>query len=647
MDGASSIQSADLSWLDKPDVFRVNRLDAHSDHRCYATQDEAERDSSGLIMPLDGTWKFKYSPNPQARPVGFHQLAEAPADFDDIAVPGHIEMAGYDKNQYINTMYPWEGRKYRRPAGLTPDDPGIGTFSDADDNPVGSYMRTFSLPEHMRGQRIHVVFEGVEQAFYLWLNGHFVGYAEDTFTPSEFDLTPYINETGANTIACEVFKRSTAAWVEDQDFFRFFGIFRPVKLVALPKIHVDDIAVRSLLSDDLQTGTITVDMRLSAKDAADFAGAQAEVVVTDPQGTRIASQTSSPETDGDATLAFTGIAAPQLWDNGSPNLYCVDVRLIDASGKTCEIAQVDTGFRKLVRDGVKVTLNGHRLYILGVNRHEWNADSGRCITMDDMHRDIDTMLRNNINAVRTCHYPDRLEWYRLCDEHGIYVMAETNLESHGTWQKMGIVEPSYNVPGNSSVWEKVVVDRATTQYEMLKNHPSILFWSMGNESYAGTAIAAMDAYYKSKQDGRLTHYEGVVHNRAFEDVISDLESRMYDTPEGARKYLSEQPKKPYILCEFMHDMGNSLGGFGDYMELFDDCEGFLGGFIWDYIDQQLYAPDPLTGEKMLCYGGDFDDRCSDYEFSGDGLLFADRTEKPAMQEVKYYYGRYADGNRIR
>ena len=260
-----------------------------------------------------------------------------------------------------------------------------------------------------RGQRIHVVFEGVEQAFYLWLNGHFVGYAEDTFTPSEFDLTPYINETGANTIACEVFKRSTAAWIEDQDFFRFFGIFRPVKLVALPKIHVDDIAVRSLLSDDLQTGTITVDMRLSAKDAADFAGAQAEVVVTDPQGTRIASQTSSPETDGDATLAFTGIAAPQLWDNGSPNLYRVDVRLIDASGKTCEIAQVDTGFRKLVRDGVKVTLNGHRLYILGVNRHEWNADSGRCITMDDMHRDIDTMLRNNINAVRTCHYPDRLE----------------------------------------------------------------------------------------------------------------------------------------------------------------------------------------------------------------------------------------------
>ena len=241
MDGASSIQSADLSWLDKPDVFRVNRLDAHSDHRCYATQDEAERDSSGLIMPLDGTWKFKYSPNPQARPVGFHQLAEAPADFDDIAVPGHIEMAGYDKNQYINTMYPWEGRKYRRPAGLTPDDPGIGTFSDADDNPVGSYMRTFTLPEHMRGQRIHVVFEGVEQAFYLWLNGHFVGYAEDTFTPSEFDLTPYINETGANTIACEVFKRSTAAWIEDQDFFRFFGIFRPVNLVALPQIHLDGI----------------------------------------------------------------------------------------------------------------------------------------------------------------------------------------------------------------------------------------------------------------------------------------------------------------------------------------------------------------------------------------------------------------------
>ena len=613
----------ELRWLSDPTVFAVNRLDAHSDHLCCRTLDEAESGLTSLRQSLDGAWRFAWSANPAARPADFWQPDADLSGFGTIRVPGHIELQGYGQLQYTNTLYPWDGRSCLRPPQV-----------DWNDDPVGSYVKEFDLDESLRGQRVCVSFQGVEQAMYLWCNGQFVGYAEDSFTPSEFDLTPYIRDEN-NRLCVEVYKRSSAAWIEDQDFFRFSGIFRSVYLYAKPRVHINDIWLKADLAADNTTGLLTPLVKLDGETD----GASVALVVTDPEGYAVYEGPAA----GD-TIEIEGI---QPWSHAAPVLYHAVLTLRDADGVLQEVVPYDIGFRRFEMINGVMCLNGERVVFNGVNRHEWNADRGRAIGADDMHAAMAVFKKNNINAVRTCHYPDRLEWYRLCDEHGIYVMAETNLESHGTWQKMGIVEPSYNVPGNSSVWEKVVVDRATTQYEMLKNHPSILFWSMGNESYAGTAIAAMDAYYKSKQDGRLTHYEGVVHNRAFEDVISDLESRMYDTPEGARKYLSEQPKKPYILCEFMHDMGNSLGGFGDYMELFDDCEGFLGGFIWDYIDQQLYAPDPLTGEKMLCYGGDFDDRCSDYEFSGDGLLFADRTEKPAMQEVKYYYGRYADGNRIR
>ena len=250
------------------------------------------------------------------------------------------------------------------------------------------------------------------------------------------------------------------------------------------------------------------------------------------------------------------------------------------------------------------------------------------------------MKKNNINAVRTCHYPDQIPWYYMCDEAGIYVMAETNLESHGSFQKLGAIEPSWNVPGSVSQWREVVIDRARSNYEVFKNHTSILFWSLGNESYAGDDIEAMNRFYKDKNDGRLVHYEGSFHNRAYEDTISDVESRMYAKPYEIEEYLSNNPKKPYILCEYMHDMGNSLGGFDSYMKLIDKYEMYQGGFIWDFIDQALLVKDEVTGREVFRYGGDFDDRPSDYEFSGNGIVFADRKEKPAMQEVRYYYGLY-------
>lgn len=260
--------------------------------------------------------------------------------------------------------------------------------------------------------------------------------------------------------------------------------------------------------------------------------------------------------------------------------------------------------------------------------------------MEDMLSDMECIRKNNINAVRTCHYPDQIPWYYMCDQEGIYVMSETNLESHGSFQKLGAIEPSCNIPGSISQWKEAVVDRARSNYETLKNHPSILFWSLGNESYAGDDIEAMNTFFKEKQDGRLVHYESVVYNRAYEDSISDVESRMYAKPKDVEAYLQNDPKKPYVLCEFMHDMGNSMGGLGSYMKLIDRYDMYQGGFIWDFIDQAILVKDEVTGKEVLRYGGDFDDRPSDYEFSGNGILFADRKEKPAMQEVRYYYGLY-------
>ena len=327
-------------------------------------------------------------------------------------------------------------------------------------------------------------------------------------------------------------------------------------------------------------------------------------------------------------------------DPHKPYLYdfCLEVR--DQDNCLIEIVPYAIGFRRLEIIDKVIYLNGKRLILTGINRHEWEPHKGRCITEKEMRIDLMLFQQNHINAVRTCHYPNQIPWYYMCDEAGIYMMAETNLESHGSWQKMGAIEPSYNVPGSIPQWKEAVIDRAQSNYETFKNHTSILFWSLGNESYAGDDIEAMNQYFMDQNDGRLIHYEGVSVNRSYEDKISQVESRMYATPDEVRQYLDQNAKKPYVLCEYMHCMGNSLGGMDSYMNLLDKYPMFQGGFIWDYIDQAIYVKDEVTGEQVLRYGGDFDDRPSDYEFSGNGIVFADRTEKPATQEVKYYYAKY-------
>lgn len=571
--------------------------------------------------------------NAKKRPVSFYENGYDISGFDEIQVPQHIELAGYDKIHYINTMYPWEGHEYRRPAG-TCNHIGEGMFSEASYNPTGSYVRFFDLEEALIGKRVILSFEGAEQAIYVWINGEFVGYAEDSFTVSEFDITPYVKETG-NRLCVEVHKRSTAAFLEDQDFFRFFGLFRDVNLYGLPDIHVSDLWIHPKCALDGRQASMEIEFKTTKGKTVSYADARAEICLLDGHQ-MIAKEEASVSESFRADLT---ISEPvQLWNCDDPKLYQVEIRIFDGQGDLIEIIPYQVGFRTIcIEDGI-IKLNGRRLIINGVNRHEWNAKSGRCISENDEIYDIECMKRNNINAVRTCHYPDRITWYYRCDEAGIYVMAEVNLESHGSWQKMGAVEPSWNVPGSVELWQDVVLDRVKSNFEMFKNHTSVLFWSLGNESYAGEVLKEMNAYYKKRDPGRLVHYEGVFQNRDYEDNISDVESQMYAPPGRVREYLENEPKKPFILCEYMHDMGNSLGGMKSYIDLLDQYEKYQGGFIWDYIDQALLVKDEITGREVLRYGGDFDDRPSDYEFSGNGIVFADRTEKPAMQEVKYYYG---------
>ena len=600
-----------LAWLSDPTVFAVNRLDAHSDHICYRNAQEAAAGCTSLRQSLDGAWRFAWSRCPAERPADFYKEDADLTDFGTIRVPGHIELQGYGQLQYTNVIYPWDGHSAIQPPEV-----------DLNDDPVGSYVREFDLDKGLQGQRVCVSFQGVEQAMYLWCNGQFVGYAEDSFTPSEFDLTPYIKKEG-NRLCVEVYKRSSAAWIEDQDFFRFSGIFRSVYLYAKPKVHLADLWLKADLAEDNSTGLLTPEVKLDGE----IKGASVHLCLTDPEGYVVY--------EGPAAGDTVEIAGIQPWSHETPVLYHAELTLTDADGTVQEVVPYNIGFRRFeLKDGVML-LNGEHILFNGVNRHEWNATKGRAIDADDMHAAMAVFKKNNINAVRTCHYPNQSLWYTLCDESGIYMIDETNLESHGSWQRGPRIDPDYNVPGSKPEWRDCVVDRARSMLERDKNHPAVLLWSCGNESYAGEDILAMTQFFHNRDPGRLVHYEGVCMNRTFE-ACSDVESRMYARPWDIREYLESHPKKPFILCEYMHDMGTSLGGMESYIRLAEEFKQYQGGFIWDYMDQALWHTDAL-GRRVLGYGGDFADRNSEYNFSGNGIVYADGTEKPATQEVRYWY----------
>ncbi|MGO4938353.1 glycoside hydrolase family 2 TIM barrel-domain containing protein [Fundicoccus sp. Sow4_H7] len=624
----------DISWLDNPEIFREGNIASRSDHKHYRSYQEFEEKKSSFVQSLNGDWSFVYSKNPKVRPLNFYETDFDAKEFDLISVPSHIEFSDHAQQHYVNTMYPWDGKQYRRPPYTLDYKEIKGVFSESDDNSVGSYIKEFDVEEVNPSKRYVLQFEGVEQAMFLWVNGQFVGYAEDSFTISEFDITDFIKE-GTNKLAVEVYRYSTAAYLEDQDFFRFFGIYRSVNLLEEPIVHLNDLKIEPTLNDDFKVGTLKVTGSFSGDN---FEGYQIRAKVLDSSNKQLFDETKSVEKN--SIILDQVFNDVELWSNTSPKLYQLFIEVLDEKGELIELVPYQFGFRRIEIIDKVIYLNGERLIINGVNRHEWHPRKGRSIGLDEMIEDIDICRRNNINAVRTAHYPNQIEWYYLCDQAGIYLMAEMNLESHGTWQKMGQVEPSYNVPGSISQWEAVILDRAKTNYEVFKNHTSILFWSLGNESFVGDVLEKANAYYKNVDPSRLTHYEGVVFDENYKPTVSDVESRMYAYPEHIKAYLDNDPQKPFILCEFMHNMGNSIGGFGSYMELLDLYPSYQGGFIWDFIDQAIYVHDEVSGKKVLRYGGDFDDRPSDYEFSANGIVFATREEKPAMQEVKYYYGKY-------
>ncbi|MDL4843226.1 glycoside hydrolase family 2 TIM barrel-domain containing protein [Aquibacillus sp. LR5S19] len=608
-----------IDWLSNLNVYAVNRLPAHSDHLYYQTITEANSNSAMKMRhSLNGNWKFNYAINPQSRVEDFYRNDFDVSSWGDITVPGHIQLQGYGKAQYVNTMYPWDGHNDILP----PDIP-------EDHNPVGSYVKSFYLPTNMDKKPVYISFQGVESAFYVWLNGEFIGYSEDSFTPAEFELTPYLHD-GENKLAVEVYQRSTGSWLEDQDFWRFSGIFREVYLYTVPKIHVNDLNVRAQLDATYKVGSLDVDLSFLSE-VPD--GTKVVANLTDKSGDLVVSQTTEPDQlKGKITVE---VDTPYLWSAEDPYLYKLYIQIFDKDDHLVEVIPQKIGFRRFEMIDKIMCINGKRIVFKGVNRHEFNCYSGRTITREDMLWDVKTLKRNNMNAVRTSHYPNQTYWYELCDEYGLYVIDEMNLETHGSWQKMGAVEPSWNIPGNKKEWENIVIDRAISMYERDKNHPSIIIWSCGNESYAGEVILNVSNYFRSVDPSRLVHYEGVFYDRDY-NATSDMESRMYAKPADIERYLNDNPEKPYISCEYMHAMGNSLGGMYKYTDLENKFPMYQGGFIWDYIDQSLIKKDRY-GDEYLAYGGDFGDRPTDYGFCANGIVHANRELSPKMQEVKFLY----------
>lgn len=648
----------DVKKIHDPKFFKENCMAAHSDHVTYKNEAEAVEQNSSFRLSLDGIWKFHYAKNDAQTIPGFEAEDYNCRPWDDIRVPAHIQMEGYDIPQYANIQYPWDGRE--------------DVWRDAvptDFNPVASYVKYFTLPEGFVKNGLYISFQGVESGFALWLNGSYVGYSEDSFTPSEFDLTPYVKE-GENKLALKVFKWTSSSWCEDQDFYRFSGIFRSVYLYTMPKVHVYDLKVQPVVEESLESADLVLDMEICGKvetveksaDDAKMQNVSAKITLTGSRDdskegaagsvseNTIFSETISfqPNNTSD-TIRFTDTGAatvhfeqevnhPNLWSAEHPELYTLTVELLDESGNCVEYISQNIGFRRFeMKDGI-MTLNGKRIVFKGVNRHEFSSKTGRAVSKEEVLQDIITMKQNNINAIRTCHYPDASGIYELCDRYGLYMIAENNLESHGSWDAAshGLVPKDTIVPGDNMDWEPMMLDRVNSCYQRDKNHPAILIWSVGNESYGGKVIFDMSEKFRALDPYRLVHYEGIFNDRRYEGT-SDMESQMYTSVENIKKFLAEHKEKPFICCEYTHAMGNSCGAMHKYTDLTDTEPRYQGGFIWDYIDQSILKKDRY-GQEFQAYGGDCGERPTDYNFSGNGICYGgERDASPKMQEVKFNY----------
>jgi beta-galactosidase len=606
----------DFSIVKNPELFEQNSLPPHSDHEYYSCEEAAERGLSDYKFILNGQWKFSYAVNPESAPRDFFKDDVDCRDWDDIKVPAHIQMEGYDVPQYSNVEYPWDGHENVEP-GMVP----------THFNPTASYVKYFTIPDNFKGRPLFISFQGVESAMALWMNGEYVGYREDSFTPSEFDLTPFVRD-GENKLAVRVFKWCAGSWCEDQDFFRFSGIFRDVYLYTIPDVHLKDLKVKTLLNDDYTNADLDLGMKFTGKGSY-------KIRLIDMDGVDFITGDGPFDKKLDIVIP---VQQPELWSAEKPYLYTLEIKVLDEDDRLQEIIREEVGFRSFEMKNNIMCINGKRIVFRGVDRHEFGSKAGRVITEKEIKKDIVVMKQNNINAIRTSHYPNRTELYRLCDEYGMYVIDETNLETHGTWDVIasGAAGDDFAVPGDRKEYMELILDRARNMYERDKNHACILIWSCGNESYGGKDIFEMSNAFRKWDPTRLVHYEGVAHDTRYPDT-TDMISTMYAPTDSIREFLKTNRNKPYICCEYAHSMGNSTGALYKYTELTREEPLYQGGFIWDYIDQSLDKVDRY-GRKFQGYGGDSGERPTDYNFSGNGIVYGDTREpSPKMQEVKYDY----------
>lgn len=589
-----------FSWQKDPDCFQMNRCSAHTS-------------IDVLSRSLNGSWKFTFHDAP-SKPIDSCFLSSSdPCDcWNSIPVPSHAELNGYGTPQYVNFTYPWDGR----------ENVAIGTAPQLV-NPTSYYVTTFSLTKEDLKQKIYIRFDGVESCFYLWLNGSFVGYSEDSFTPSEFDLSDYIRE-GSNKISVKVIKWCSASWLEDQDFWRLSGIFRDVSLVLRPRQHIVDYTVTYIC--DFTNSSCHLCVHVITNENSD----EAPPIIHFYDDSSIMQTYTSEckildKNQWQIQFTLTNIT---FWSCETPKLYHFTLRL----GNNEELLKGRLGFREIcIKNGI-LLINGKRLIINGVNRHEFSAKKGRAIGKEEMLWDVMTMKQNNMNAVRTSHYPNHPFFYELCDEYGLYVVDEVNLETQGTWNFLDGNSGTKAIPHNESGWTANVLDRANSMYQRDKNHTCIIIWSLGNESYGGENFIKMKDFFHSMDSSRPVHYEGVIFEPEY-SAATDIHSTMYFNTQQVVDYLENNPTKPYIQCEYSHAMGNSCGVLYKYSDLIHKYPHYQGGFIWDFIDQALYNP----LDQNLYYGGDFKDRPHDGNFCGNGLVFADRNISPKMQEVRYCF----------
>ncbi len=599
-----------------PSVFADNRLPARADFVPYRNAAEAEVGESSLRMPLDGLWRFHYAKNPAAAPDGFWAPGYDVSGWEEIRVPAHIQMEGYDVPAYVNTQYPWDANEELKPGEM----PTVF-------NPVADYVCEFTLPEHFHGNDVCISFQGVESGFALWLNGQYIGYSEDSFTPADFRLSDVLCK-GVNRLSVRVWKWTPGSWFEDQDFYRFSGIFRSVFLYLVPETAVTDFSVQAELNEDFSEGTLrfsaevrgsgSLHLRLHGPDGSD-AGCSSGI-------------------SGGSFSAVLRVPEAVLWSAETPFLYTLEIEVRDTEGQTTEFIRQDVGFRRVeIKDGI-LLLNGKRLVFHGVDRHDFGSVFGRVPCREELEKDIITMKRNNINAIRTSHYPNQTALYELCDRYGLYVMDENNMETHGSWDAVlrGKADQDYIIPKDHQEFAPLLLDRVRSTFERDKNHPSVILWSCGNESYGGSVIRDMAALFRRLDPSRPVHYEGITWDRSYPET-SDLESRMYTPVKEIEAFLAEHPEKPLICCEYTHAMGNSCGAMHKYTDLTEREPHYQGGFIWDYVDQTIWKKNRY-GRWFLAYGGDFGERPTDYNFSGNGIVYGgDREPSPKMQEVKYNY----------